>query len=155
MMLAGDELIYEPGFEVEAVDTTGAGDVFRAAFIYALLNGTPPREMLRFANAAAAVSLHARRRDGRACRRAGSRPTRSAGRRQRFRQHAAHRVGQRDAGQERQRRREIDRRGRLEVLALLDPVAKQQHRHARVVAMAGAVRGRARRGDPVGARRAS
>ena len=44
MMLAGDELIYEPGFEMEAVDTTAAGDVFRAAFIYALLNGDAPRD---------------------------------------------------------------------------------------------------------------
>jgi sugar/nucleoside kinase (ribokinase family) len=56
MMLAGNELVYEPGFEVEAVDTTAAGDVFRAAFIYALLDGAQPHEMLRFANAAAAVS---------------------------------------------------------------------------------------------------
>lgn len=65
MMLAGDDLIYEHGFEVEAVDTTAAGDVFRAAFIYALLEGMPPRQMLRFANAAAAVS----------CTRAGAMPS--------------------------------------------------------------------------------
>ena len=57
MMLTGDELIYEPGFEVEAVDTTAAGDVFRAAFICALLKGDTPRQMLRFANAAAAISV--------------------------------------------------------------------------------------------------
>jgi ribokinase/sulfofructose kinase len=56
MLLAGEECITEPGFKVQAVDTTGAGDVFRAAFIYALLNEYPPRKMLRFANAAAAVS---------------------------------------------------------------------------------------------------
>lgn len=55
MLLAGDELIHEPGFEVEAVDTTAAGDVFRAAFIYSMLKGSSPRQMLRFANAAAAV----------------------------------------------------------------------------------------------------
>jgi sugar/nucleoside kinase (ribokinase family) len=30
--------------------------VFRAAFIHGLLNGWPPRRMLRFANAAAGVS---------------------------------------------------------------------------------------------------
>jgi sugar/nucleoside kinase (ribokinase family) len=65
MMLAGDELIYEHGFEVDAVDTTAAGDVFRAAFIHALLNGLPGRQMLRFANAAAAVS----------CTRAGAMPS--------------------------------------------------------------------------------
>jgi sulfofructose kinase len=56
MLLAGDELIHDEGFEVEAVDTTAAGDVFRAAFIHALLKGETPRTMLRFANAAAAVS---------------------------------------------------------------------------------------------------
>lgn len=56
MLLVGDELITEKGFVINAVDTTGAGDVFRAAFIYGLLKGYPPRPMLRFANAAAAVS---------------------------------------------------------------------------------------------------
>jgi len=56
MMLVGDELVFEPGCEVAAVDTTGAGDVFRAGFIHALLNGEPPHDLLRFANAAAAIS---------------------------------------------------------------------------------------------------
>lgn len=56
MLLAGDECIREPGLTVKAVDTTGAGDVFRAAFIYSLLNEYSPRKMLRFANAAAAAS---------------------------------------------------------------------------------------------------
>ena len=44
------------GVQVDAVDTTGAGDVFRAGFIYALLRGWPTETSLRFANAAAAVS---------------------------------------------------------------------------------------------------
>lgn len=56
MMLVGDELVSEPAVEITAVDTTGAGDVFRAAFIYGLLNEFPPQQLLRFANAAAAVS---------------------------------------------------------------------------------------------------
>ena len=47
---------YAPAFAVNAVDTTGAGDVFRAGFIYALLHEWPTDEILRFANAAAAVS---------------------------------------------------------------------------------------------------
>jgi sugar/nucleoside kinase (ribokinase family) len=47
---------YAPAFAVDAVDTTGAGDVFRAGFIYALLRGWPTDEILRFANAAAAIS---------------------------------------------------------------------------------------------------
>jgi sugar/nucleoside kinase (ribokinase family) len=56
MALDGDRLHYVPAFHVNALDTTGAGDVFRAGFIYALLRGAPPDEILRFANAAAAVS---------------------------------------------------------------------------------------------------
>jgi len=56
MLLKDDELVIEPAFSVKAVDTTGAGDVFRAAFIYALLKEYPLRKMVRFANAAAAVS---------------------------------------------------------------------------------------------------
>jgi len=56
ILLKDDELVIEPAFPVKAVDTTGAGDVFRAAFIYALLKEYPLRKMVRFANAAAAVS---------------------------------------------------------------------------------------------------
>ena len=56
MLLAGHELHEAPAFEVSAVDTTGAGDVFRGALIYALLRGDGPDSMLRFANAAAALS---------------------------------------------------------------------------------------------------
>ena len=44
------------GWPIDAVDTTGAGDVFRGAFIAALLEGQPAFDILRFANAAAAVS---------------------------------------------------------------------------------------------------
>lgn len=47
---------YAPAFQVDAIDTTGAGDVFRAGFIYALLRRWPTPEVLRFSNAAAAVS---------------------------------------------------------------------------------------------------
>lgn len=56
LLLADGEVIREPGITVKAVDTTGAGDIFRGAFIYALLRGDTPRDVLRFANAAAAVS---------------------------------------------------------------------------------------------------
>ncbi len=56
--------IYEvPSFEVQAVDSTGAGDVFHGAFIYALLNEGNVWDCLRFANAAGALS----------CTRAGAR----------------------------------------------------------------------------------
>lgn len=56
MLLTGDQIHYEPAFGIKAVDTTGAGDVFRGAFIYALLRGDGPQDILRFANAAAALS---------------------------------------------------------------------------------------------------
>lgn len=56
MLLEGDVVHHVPAFEVDAVDTTGAGDVFRGAFIYAMLRGDGPLELLRFASAAAAVS---------------------------------------------------------------------------------------------------
>lgn len=49
-------VITAPGFPAEAVDTTGAGDVFRGAFIVALLGGQPLQDALGYANAAAAVS---------------------------------------------------------------------------------------------------
>jgi sugar/nucleoside kinase (ribokinase family) len=48
------ELVYVKGFEVRAVDTTGAGDVFHAGFIYGLLENWEIEEILRFANAVAA-----------------------------------------------------------------------------------------------------
>jgi sugar/nucleoside kinase (ribokinase family) len=56
MALDGDRLIHVPAFHVHAADTTGAGDVFRAGFAYGALAGWPTAEILRFANAAAAVS---------------------------------------------------------------------------------------------------
>ncbi len=59
------EMIYSPGFKVRAVDTTGAGDVFRGAFIYALFQGWGLERTLRFANATAALS----------CTRIGARPS--------------------------------------------------------------------------------
>ena len=58
--LDGDTLIAAPGFHVDAVDTTGAGDVFRAGFIAALLEGRDLADSLRFANAAAAASCETR-----------------------------------------------------------------------------------------------
>lgn len=46
-----------PGLRITAVDSTGAGDVFGAAFIVATLAGRPLVERLRFANLAAALSV--------------------------------------------------------------------------------------------------
>ena len=56
MALDREGVHYAPAFAVEAVDTTGAGDVFRAGFLFALLRGWPTEDTLRFANAAAAIS---------------------------------------------------------------------------------------------------
>lgn len=52
----GGEGILSPAPRVDAVDTTGAGDVFHAGFLHALIEGLPFRELLAFANAAAALS---------------------------------------------------------------------------------------------------
>jgi sulfofructose kinase len=43
------------GYPVRAVDTTGAGDVFHAGFIYGLLRGWSLEDTLAFANATAAL----------------------------------------------------------------------------------------------------
>ena len=55
----GGQLHYSPGFAVETVDTTGAGDVFHGAFIYGLLAGWEMRRILDFANAMAALNCTA------------------------------------------------------------------------------------------------
>jgi sugar/nucleoside kinase (ribokinase family) len=54
--LDGNRFVHADGFFVHAVDTTGSGDVFRGAFITGLLQGLPTDRLLRFANAAAALS---------------------------------------------------------------------------------------------------
>ena len=45
-----------PGFIVKAVDTTGAGDIFHAGYIYALLSGWETERCLEFGCAAAALN---------------------------------------------------------------------------------------------------
>lgn len=52
----GARFHYSPAFAIEAVDTTGAGDVFHAAFIYALLAKWDLDRQLRFSCAAAGLS---------------------------------------------------------------------------------------------------
>jgi ribokinase len=46
-----------PGFRVKAVDTTAAGDVFNGVLAVGMAEGKPLREAVRFANAAAAISV--------------------------------------------------------------------------------------------------
>ncbi len=50
---------YSPGFVVETVDTTGAGDVFHGAFIYGLLKGWGMDAILDFSNAMAGLNCTA------------------------------------------------------------------------------------------------
>jgi len=50
-----DGSLRQPAFAVAVVDTTGAGDVFHGAYIYALLHGWEPAQRLRFASATAAL----------------------------------------------------------------------------------------------------
>lgn len=46
-----------PGFKVDAVDTTAAGDTFNAGFIVGLSEGMEVEEAIRFANAAASITV--------------------------------------------------------------------------------------------------
>ncbi len=50
---------YSPGFVVETVDTTGAGDVFHGAFVYGLVSGWEMHRTLDFANAMAGLNCTA------------------------------------------------------------------------------------------------
>jgi ribokinase len=49
--------IFSAGFQVSARDSTAAGDIFNGALAVALAEGQPVAEALRFANAAAAISV--------------------------------------------------------------------------------------------------
>jgi sugar/nucleoside kinase (ribokinase family) len=50
------EIVLVPGFKVEAVDTTGAGDSFAAGFVHGFLQGQTLLECLKLANACGALS---------------------------------------------------------------------------------------------------
>jgi len=53
----GETEMFSPGFAVDARDTTAAGDTFNAALAVALAEGRDMADSLRFANAAAAISV--------------------------------------------------------------------------------------------------
>jgi sugar/nucleoside kinase (ribokinase family) len=58
MARSGEQVWKAPGFEVEVVDTTGAGDAFNAGFMYAhIVEGRPIPDALRFANACGAIAV--------------------------------------------------------------------------------------------------
>lgn len=55
----GRQLHHRPAYRVPVVDTTGAGDIFHAGFIYGLLQGWDLERQLDFACAAAAMNCMA------------------------------------------------------------------------------------------------
>lgn len=52
----GDRYFYAPAFRVPVIDTTGAGDMFHAGFIFGMLQGWPMQRTLEFGCAAAALN---------------------------------------------------------------------------------------------------
>ncbi len=52
-----EEKVSVPAFNVDAVDTTAAGDTFCGSFAVAMVEGKSLKESLRFASAAAAISV--------------------------------------------------------------------------------------------------
>jgi sugar/nucleoside kinase (ribokinase family) len=52
-------LLYAPAYQVEARDTTGAGDIFHGAFLYGLLAAWPLPRILDFSCAAAGLNCTA------------------------------------------------------------------------------------------------
>lgn len=57
LLKAGQEIARAPAFDVEVVDTTGAGDTFCGALMVALAEEQLPQDALRFASAAAALAV--------------------------------------------------------------------------------------------------
>lgn len=56
--VGGGAVVQEPSFPVDhAIDATGAGDAYRAAFAVAYAEGQPVRECMRFAAAAGALAV--------------------------------------------------------------------------------------------------
>ncbi|MDH4135920.1 MAG: carbohydrate kinase family protein [Anaerolineae bacterium] len=51
-----NQVIHVPGFQVDVVDSTGAGDAFHGAFLYGLLQGWELGRTAIFANAVAAIN---------------------------------------------------------------------------------------------------
>lgn len=53
--LENGQLCHQPGFSVDVVDTTGAGDVFHGALAVSLAQRAPAQDAVRFASAVAAL----------------------------------------------------------------------------------------------------
>ncbi|WP_420265022.1 PfkB family carbohydrate kinase [Candidatus Magnetominusculus dajiuhuensis] len=54
-MAPNGHIFHHPAYDIEVVDTTGAGDVFHGGCIYGILNGWPHEKTIRFATAIAAM----------------------------------------------------------------------------------------------------
>ena len=59
MLFTDGKLYYSPGFSINCVDTTGAGDVFHGAFCYSVLEAMSWPQTLDFCNAMAALNCRA------------------------------------------------------------------------------------------------
>ncbi len=59
LALIEGKFVYSPGFVVNCLDTTGAGDVFHGGFCYSVLQGMPIDDALMFSNALAALNCTA------------------------------------------------------------------------------------------------
>ncbi|NOY57843.1 MAG: ribokinase [Calditrichaeota bacterium] len=57
LVASHETMTHIPGFDVKAVDTTAAGDVFNGALAVAIAEGKPLNDSVRFAGAAAALSV--------------------------------------------------------------------------------------------------
>ena len=59
LVVSHDETIAAPGFAVQPVDTTGAGDSFNAGFVFKFMQGAPRAECAAWGNACGALSTQA------------------------------------------------------------------------------------------------
>lgn len=64
LALFGGEVHEVPALRIQALDTTGAGDVFRGAFAFGVLDGRGPRDVLELACAAAGLACLGRGAQG-------------------------------------------------------------------------------------------
>jgi sulfofructose kinase len=55
MTISAGEISHQPAFDVDVVDTTGAGDVFHGGYIYGLLQGWEIKKTVKFASAFAGL----------------------------------------------------------------------------------------------------
>jgi sugar/nucleoside kinase (ribokinase family) len=56
MTLEQGDIVRAPAFEIEPIDTTGAGDSFNAGFLHAFVRGASVRDCLSYGNACGALS---------------------------------------------------------------------------------------------------